>query len=63
MKSDNPKSLLSIVDVHLIEGGVDCLDFPVRKIVYHGKYVFLLRVKKNVNTSTKKMFSVITISL
>ena len=40
VQSYNPKSQISIVYVHLIEGSTYCLDFPVRKMVYHGKVFF-----------------------
>ena len=46
VNSYNTKSLLSIVDVHLIEGGVDCLRFPVRKMVYRSKEMFSAKVKE-----------------
>ena len=36
----NHKSPLSVVYVHVIEGGVYCFEFPVRNMVYHGKLIF-----------------------
>ena len=63
MQSYNPKSPISIVYVHLIEGIVRCLDFPVLKMVYHGKSNFMLRVRKNGIVLTKNISAVLTISL
>ena len=40
VQSYNKKYPLYIVDVHLIEGAADCLDFHVCKMVYHGKTNF-----------------------
>ena len=63
VQSYNPKSPISIGDVHLIEGGVYFLDFPVRNMVDHGKEKFLLRVRKNGIMLTNNISSVMTISL
>ena len=63
MKSYNPKSPLSLVDVHLIEGGVYYLDFPIRKMVYHGKENFLLTFRNNGTVLKNNMSAVMTISL
>ena len=39
-QSYDPKSPLSIVDIHIIECGIYCLIFPIRKMLYHGKADF-----------------------
>ena len=35
LQSYNPKSLILVIDLHIIEGGVDFLIFTVFMMVYH----------------------------
>ena len=61
VKSYNPKYLLSIVYVHLIEGVVHCLDFPIRYMVYHGKSFFSDKGQEEWYFLTNNMSAVMTI--